>query len=115
MRLSLVRWLSLAGLLGLLGMSLAWHGWLAPSRYFPTSLVILVTTLPLLLPLRGVLHERPRSHLWAAFASLLYFIHGVGEAVANPDQRWLGLAEIGLSLLLFFAATLFARWGAQAQ
>jgi uncharacterized membrane protein len=115
MRLRLVRWLSLAGVFGLLGLSLAWHAWLARSLYFPTSLVILVTTLPLLIPLRGVLHGRPRSHLWAAFVSLLYFIHGVGEAVANPDQRWLGLVEIGLSLLLFFAASLYARWGAEAR
>ena len=59
--------------------------------------------------------KRRRSPLWAAFVSLLYFIHGVGEAVANPDQRWLGLTEIGLSLLLFFAASLYARWGAEAQ
>ena len=26
-----------------------------------------------------------------------------------------GLAEIGLSLLLFFAASLYARWGAEAR
>lgn len=115
MRLALARWLSLAGVLGLIALSLAWHAWLAPPRYFPISLVILVTTVPLLLPLRGVLHERPRSHLWAAFASLLYFTHGVGEAVANPAQRWLGLAEIGLSLVLFLAASLYARWGAEAR
>ena len=114
MRLALAHWLSLGAHLGLLSLSLAWHAWLAPSVYFPVSLVVLVTTAPLLLPLRGLLQERPRSYLAAGFLSLLYFTHGVGEAVANPEQRWLGIAEIALSLILFFAATLYARWTAAA-
>jgi len=113
-KLPLARWLTLAGHLGLLALTLAWHAWLAPSVYFPVSLVVLVMAGPLLLPLRGLLHGRPRSHLWAAFLSLLYFIHGVGEAVANPEQRWLALGEVGLSLILFFAATLYVRWAAAA-
>ena len=46
MKLTLVRWISLAGVFGLLGLSLAWHAWLAGSPYFPTALVILVTTIP---------------------------------------------------------------------
>ena len=108
----LAHWLALGGHLGLLILTLAWHAWLAPSPYFPVSLVILVLVAPLLVPLRGLLSGRPRSHLWAAFLSLLYFIHGVGEAVANPAQRGLALAEIGLSLTLFFSATLYARWAA---
>lgn len=114
MKLSLVRWLSLAGVFGLLGLSLIWHAWLVAPVHYPISLVVLITTLPLLIPLRGVLHGRARAHLWVAFISLLYFIHGVGEAFANPEQRWLGLLEVGLSLLLFFAASLYSRWGAEA-
>jgi len=113
-KLLLAHWLTLGGHLGLLILNLAWHAWLAPSVYFPVSLVVMVTAAPLLLPLPGLLQGRPRSHLWAAFLSLLYFTHGVGEAVANPEQRWLGIAEIALSLILFFAATLYARWTAAA-
>lgn len=112
MRLLLAHGLALTSNLGLLILTLAWHAWLAPSPYFPVSLVVLVTVAPLLLPMRGLLRGHPRSHLWAAFLSLLYFIHGVGEAVAAPAQRWLALAEIGLSLTLFFSATLYARWAA---
>ena len=98
----------------LLLLVLAWHAWLFPPVHLPVSLVLLIVTAPLLVPLRGLLQGRVRSHLWMAFLSLPYFVHGVGEAMANPMERWLGLAEIASSLLLFFSATLYARWtGAQ--
>jgi uncharacterized membrane protein len=115
MKLPVARWVALVAYLALLALTLVWHAWLAPSVYFPVSLVVLVMAGPLLLPLRGLLHGRPRSHLWAAFLSLLYFTHGVGEAVANPSQRWPALAETVLSLALFFAATLYVRWASAAH
>ena len=115
MKLILARWLALAGYFGLLGLMLAWHAWQAPSGRFPVSLVFLITAVPLLLPLRGLLHGRPRAHIWAAFLSLPYFVHGVGEAFADPAGRWLGLLEIAFSLTLFFAASLYARWNAPAE
>jgi len=101
--------LALGSYFSLLVLTLVWHAWLFPSAYFPISLVLIVTALPLLLPLRGLLHGRPRSHIWVALLSMLYFVHGVGEAIANPQQRWLGLLEILFSLTLVFSATLYVR------
>ncbi len=110
MRSRVARAFALTGYFSLLAVVLAWHVWLYPSTRLPVSLVLMFTAVPLLVPLRGVLHGRPRAHLWAALLSLAYFVHGVGETMANPAERWLGLAEVGSSLLLFFSATLFARW-----
>ena len=101
--------LVLTSYFALLLLTVIWHTWLFPSVYFPTSLVLMVTALPLLLPLRSLLHGRPRSHIWAALLSMLYFTHGVGEAFASPQQRWLGLLEILLSLTLVFSASLYVR------
>ncbi len=101
--------LVLTSYFALLLLTVVWHTWLFPSVYFPTSLVLMVTALPLLLPLRGLLHGRPRSHIWAALLAMLYFTHGVGEAFASPQQRWLGVLEILLSLTLVFSASLYVR------
>jgi uncharacterized membrane protein len=46
----------------------------------------------------------------AAFLSLLNLSHAVGEAVSDRELRGLAVAEIGLSLTLFFAATLYTCW-----
>ncbi len=109
MKLHWLHRLVLASYFALLLLTVVWHTWLFPSVYFPVSLVLIVTALPLLLPLRGLLHGRPRSHIWAALLSLLYFTHGVGEAFASPQQRWLGLLEILLSLTLVLSASFYVR------
>ena len=115
MKVRLSRSLALLGYFSLLGLMLAWHAWLSPPRFFPVTLVLLATAVPLLLPLRGLLHGRPRSHLWAAFLSLAYFTHGIGEAVASPEDRWLGVLEVACALLLFFTAVAYVRWAPGEQ
>lgn len=113
MRRRIGQTLALGSYLGLVALMTAWCTWLAPSAHFPVSLVLVITVFPLLLPLRGVLHGRIRAHLWATYLILLYFIHGVGVAYADTAERWLGLAEIVLSLTFFFSASLYARWSAE--
>ncbi len=58
-----------------------------------------IQVLPLLLVLPGVLRLAPRSYLLAILASMLYFCHGVLQAVSVED-RVLGLWEVGFSLAL---------------
>ena len=101
---------TLAGYFALLGLLMLWNTILAPSQHFPVAIVLIVMVVPLLLPLRGLLHGRPYTHAWTAFLALLYFIHGVGEAVTNPQERLLGSLEIIFSLVLFFGATFYARY-----
>ncbi len=88
----------------------AWNVWLAPSAYFPVALVLLVMVSPLLLPLRGLLHGRPYTHMWASLLALLYFTHGLMEAYVNPAERFYAVTEVLLAVGLFSAAVLYARW-----
>ncbi len=113
-KIRLTHVLALSGYLSLLILVTVWHAWLHPSNYFPRTLVLLVTAAPLLLPLRGMLHGRPSSHLWASFLMVLYFMHGVVEATVNQAQRLPALLEILLSLLVFFAAAFYTRWARAA-
>lgn len=91
------------GYFGLLGLWLAWATAFAPARHAPASLVIGVATLPLLLPLRGMLYDRRGSILGLALLSLVYFIHGAG-AVVDPGQRTQAGLEVFFSLCLFGGA-----------
>ncbi len=113
-KLHLARTLTLSAYFNLLILVTVWHAWLYPSAYFPVALVLLVTAVPLLLPLRGLLHGRPASHLWTSFLMLLYFMHGVVEATANPVQRFPALLEVLFSLLVFLAAAFYTRWAMAA-
>ena len=109
--------MSLIGIFGLITLLMLWEIWLAPSSastegllVLPRSLVLLLMVVPLLFPLRGILHGRPYTHAWASFLALFYFLHGVGEAWAGADTAWLGMLEVLFSVMLFIGAILFARF-----
>jgi uncharacterized membrane protein len=67
-----------------------------------------IQVLPLLLVLPGVLRLTPRSYLLAILAAMLYFCHGVLQAVSVED-RLLGLWEVGFSLALVLTASFALR------
>lgn len=101
--------LILAGHLGTLILLVAWYSWLAPSRHFPVSLVLLVLVLPLFAPLRGLLHRRRYTIAWSCFLALLYFTHGVVEAYVSETTKSLGLLEVLFSSLWFLAGMAYVR------
>ena len=90
----------LEGYFGLLGLWIAWNTLLVTTRHAPTSLMLAISTLPLLFFLRGLLHGRRDSFVWLGLLSLVYFIHGVGAAM-DAGERLPGILEILFSLSLF--------------
>lgn len=107
--IKLTQLLALSGYFGLLGLILVWQIWLAPSQHVPTSIVLILLAVPLLFPLRGLLHGRPYTYAWSSFLALFYFILGVGEAYSSIETRYLGLLEVLFSLMLFVGCILYAR------
>ncbi len=103
--------LALGCYFGLLILLVAWFTWLSPSLYYPVVMVLLVMVTPLLLPLRGLLHGRPRSYIWAGFLALYYFALGVAEVAAGEEPTLLAWLEVLLSLGLFGGAMAYIRLG----
>ncbi len=108
MAVAVSRLATLIGYFGLLGTLSVWHGWIAPAERLPTAIVLIVLLMPLLVPLRGLLHGKPYTHAWTAFLALIYFTLGVSHA-AVEDERIYGVIQIVTSLLLFFGCILYAR------
>lgn len=67
-----------------------------------------IQVLPLLLILPGIMRLKVRSFLLASLAAMLYFCHGVLQAV-SPEDRLLGLWEVGFSLALVLTASFTVR------
>lgn len=101
---------ALTGFFGLFVLLMLWNTILVPSTHFPIALVLLAAITPLLLPMRGLLDRKPRSCAWAAYVSLIYFIHGSAEAYVNVNERLYASLEITLSLMLFFGAAFYVRF-----
>jgi uncharacterized membrane protein len=95
------------GLLALLVLQIAWHGFLPPPRSPMGWSALVVAVVPLLLLLPGAWQARPAPLFWANLLCLLYFCHGVSEAWTVPASRPLAFAEIALSVAVVSAYGVF--------
>jgi uncharacterized membrane protein len=103
-----LRWGASASLIALIFLCLAWELWLAP--LYPGGSPLVLKTLPLLAPLRGILHGRVYTYRWSTLLIWLYFTEGVMRAMTDaPPAATLAGIEIALSLLFFFCAAFFVR------
>jgi len=104
----LTRALAVASVLALIALCLAWELWLAPLR--PGGSWIALKALPLAFPLAGLWKLRLYTYRWTSLLVWLYMLEGLTRAASEPaPSRWLALAEVILSLLLFIACVAHIR------
>jgi uncharacterized membrane protein len=109
-----LRFGAVASLLLLIALSLAWELWLAPLR--PGGSWLMLKAVPLLAPLRGILHGRRYVYQWASLLILPYFAEGIVRGAAEPDpSRLLAMAEAALSLVFFLCVIAYARLSGRAS
>ncbi|MBM4189978.1 MAG: DUF2069 domain-containing protein [Betaproteobacteria bacterium] len=95
-------------LIALILLCLAWELWLAPLR--PHGSWLVLKTLPLLLPLFGVLHGRRKAYQWLALLVWLYALEGsLRLYVETGPSQYLAGAELMLALGLFASIARFLR------
>ena len=114
-RLSALRWLSLFCYFGLLILVVSWNTLISPSQHYPIGMILLLTALPLLFPLWGMLYGKAYTHAWVSFLAMYYFFLGVGDAYSDPQDQIYGLLMIVLSVGLFFGSMYYARFKGRAE
>ena len=93
-----------AAWIALIALGLAWELFLAPLR--PGGSWLVLKVLPLLLPLRGLLHGRRYTFQWSTLLVWAYFVEGTVRAVSDTGlSARLAVAEAALTVL--FAAFAF--------
>lgn len=103
-----LHWGAILSLIGLIFLTLAWELWLAPLR--PGGSWMVLKTLPLLLPLFGVLGGNRRTCQWAPLLVLLYCAEGLVRGWTEPGLAGtLAWIEFALATLFVFSAAQFAR------
>ncbi len=101
------RALSIASLLGLIVLGLAWELVLAPTG----NRTLVLKVVPLLFPLFGLLKHRMYTHRWVSLLVWLYFTEGVVRATSDPyPSSLLAFIEVLLCLVLFTASAVHVRW-----
>ncbi|MEP7155069.1 MAG: DUF2069 domain-containing protein [Betaproteobacteria bacterium] len=102
-----------ASLIALIALCLTWEITLAPLR--PGGSWLMLKVLPLLVPLRGILHSKRYTYQWSCMMILLYFTEGVVRAWSEPaPSATLALIEIALATIFFFSAVYYTRFTVSA-
>ena len=97
-----------SSLIALIMLCLAWESILAPLK--PAGSLLILKTLPLLLPLFGILKGKRYTYQWASMFILLYFTEGVVRAWADKGiSAKLAMIEVVLTLLFFICAIYYAK------
>ena len=95
-------------LIALILLCLAWETVLAPFK--PAGSLLILKSLPLLLPLFGILGGKRYTYKWASMFILLYFTEGVVRAWSDVGLSGkLALLEVILTLVFFLCAIFYAR------
>lgn len=107
-RLALLHYACIATLIALIFLCLAWELRLAPLR--PGGSWLALKTLPLLLPLFGILRGRPYTYQWAAMLVLAYFAEGLARTWTDSGiGSVLAAVETFLALGFFVCASFYVR------
>lgn len=97
-----------ASLILLIFLCLAWESILAPIK--PSGSLLMLKTLPLLLPLFGILQGKRYTYQWASMLILFYFTEGIVRAWSDRGfSATLACLETLISLFFFVCAIFYAR------
>ena len=95
-------------LIALILLALAWETILAPLK--PGGSLLMLKTLPLLLPLFGILRGKRYTYQWSCMFILIYFTEGVVRAWSDIGlSAHLAMLEVVLTVVFFSCTIFYAR------
>tara|TARA_Y100000310_G_scaffold28232_1_gene26891 strand:+ start:160 stop:615 length:456 start_codon:yes stop_codon:yes gene_type:complete len=100
---------ALIGYIGLLVLMPIWLFLIAPREGHSNAFIFVVYILPLLLPLKGIIQDKPYTYAWANFIVMFYFIHGFTLLWVAQEQLIWVLLELIFASLMFIGCTYYAR------
>tara|TARA_B110000240_G_C13326386_1_gene379324 strand:- start:91 stop:498 length:408 start_codon:yes stop_codon:yes gene_type:complete len=90
-----------------------WLILLSPSNGLSPMLTLIMFTLPLLFPLKGLVAGNPYTYAWSSFIIMIYFLHSLTTLWVSPkDMLWASI-ELLLATVMFLAGSYYAKYRGQ--
>ncbi|MBU2871286.1 DUF2069 domain-containing protein [Colwellia sp. E2M01] len=105
--------IALAGYFSLLLFMPLWLIVLSPSDSLSMPTTLIMFTLPLLFPLKGLLQGNPFTYAWSNFIVLIYFLHSLTTLWVLPEDAIWATLELIFASAMFFGATYYAKFRGQ--
>jgi uncharacterized membrane protein len=105
--------IALTGYFSLLIFMPLWLLVLSPSESLNTATTLVMFTLPLLFPLKGMLQGNPFTYAWSNFIVLIYFLHSLTTLWVLPEDIIWASLELIFATTMFLGATYYAKYRGQ--
>lgn len=86
---------------------------LNPSTGLSPTLSIIMFTVPLLFPLKGLVQGNPYTYAWSSFIVMIYFLHSLTTLWVSRSDFFYALIELTLATTMFIAGTYYAKYRGQ--
>ena len=90
-----------------------WLIYLSPSDGLSPWLSIILFTVPLLFPIKGLIQGNPYTYAWSNFILMIYFLHSLTTLWVLPEDRLWACIELLLTTSMFLAGTYYAKYKGQ--
>lgn len=105
--------IALTGYFSLLIYMPIWLLVINPSEGLSPLLTLIMFTLPLLFPLKGLVQGNPYTYAWSNFVVMIYFLHSLTTLwVSESDTIW-ALIELLFTTMMFISGSYFAKYRGQ--
>jgi uncharacterized membrane protein len=105
--------IGLTGYIGLLIFMPLWLIVLNPSESLSPTLSLVMFTLPLLFPLKGLIQGNPFTYAWSNFIVLIYFLHSLTTLWVIPEDRVWASIELLFASTMFIGCSYYAKYRGQ--
>ena len=114
-RLSTVRLkqITLFGYFSLLILMPVWLILLSNETTLGPILTLVMFTLPLLFPLKGLVQGNPYTYAWSNFIVMIYFLHSLTTLWVSTHEKHWALLELLFATIMFLAGSFYAKYRGQ--
>ena len=105
--------IGLVGYFSLLFFMPLWLIVLNPSESLSPTLSLVMFTLPLLFPMKGLIQGNPFTYAWSNFIVLIYFLHSLTTLWVIPEDVVWASMELFFASLMFIGCSYYAKYRGQ--
>jgi uncharacterized membrane protein len=105
--------IALTGYFSLLIYMPIWLLVINPSEGLSPTLTLIMFTLPLLFPLKGLVQGNPYTYAWSNFVVMIYFLHSLTTLWVSEDDMIWAILELIFTTMMFISGSYFAKYRGQ--
>lgn len=105
--------IALTGYFSLLIYMPIWLLIINPSEGLSPTLTLIMFTLPLLFPLKGLVQGNPYTYAWSNFVVMIYFLHSLTTLWVSEDDMIWAMLELIFTTMMFISGSYFAKYRGQ--